>query len=1341
MSTIPASQTTSVVSPTRSQPSSQTIAMRVQRAILGPLGSLKLAVTLFALAILLIFVGTLAQVERDIWEVLEIYFKSWTTWIDVMVLFPRSWFPHLTPETARRWFVLGTLGGGTAAALLLWSNSREFPKAKWLAAITFGLSALLATAAFLRGGFVFPGGATIGALMGVNLLAAHLTRYSIQSSGTRRTLGFAVSALGLFLTWLVIRSGHNADGFQGAPPFSWSTLWTWTKLLLAITSVGLLVYALLGTGQKKLLRIIWGSTGVCLSLFTLWLVASGDRTYLGDSGMRVLWQLMLATLAGVVLLLGCIPLFGRRAGVVVLHSGIGLMMFGQWFVGTYDSEGQISLTEGQTTNFSQDIRSVELAVTRPQSAEFSGQDDVVVFPVTRNGHETNLLNAKRLSHAALPFDVEIVDYLKSSSVSMQGASGADSQPAVADAGTNKEFRIVPAKPATGTSGEGIDLASGYFRLLDKKTGEAKETYLLSQEVLGMRNGQRRMFDLEQVTWNGVPYRLQLRFERSYKDYRITLKNVEKRDYLGTTIPRDYSSEIHLVDSKRNVDQDLKIWMNNPQRYAGETFYQSGYQMDAFQREYSTLQVVRNYGWMIPYASCMICLVGMAYHFFFSLVRFLDRQTRDGAEPKRRTRNSEAATSSWTRRLLVPALVLTAFTLLVARSARLPVAKESAMDLAAFGQLPVIYQGRVQPFDSLARNALRKLSDSETMNSVKPSKQLKEEWKDIETRLKARFPKIAGEDLSRFQTGDAAGLIRLIEEKSGEDIYPIATVVQKQMYTRQPAVQWLLDTITGSDASRRHPVIRIYHPQILALLNLKPRKYYRYSLEEIAPRMDAFQEQIVQAEQIQREDAGKLSLYQRKLLEVDGKLRVILALHRAFSPPEFPALPTAEEFQTNRDAARQKIEAFRTAMEEQEDAFRAIQPPLSIPPSNAPSEAADFDTSKRWVAYASAWPVQVLKTRLMGMPMDANFKSLNDIMLSYLDSDATKFNSGVAAYAGQLKRNPPADLVARPSVANDFVAGRYGSFYEFESVYNQAAPFRWCGGFYLLAFAVLAVGWLRWPTLLNRCAFWLVVATFAYHSLAIVARIYLSGRPPVTNLYSSAIFIGWGIVGLALLIEYFYRNGLATVVGSLSGFITLTIADRLAADGDTMQVLQAVLDTQFWLATHVVCVTFGYATTFLAGIFGLLYVVRGVFTPTLSREASADLARMIYGSLCFAIFFSFIGTVLGGLWADESWGRFWGWDPKENGALIIVLWNALVLHARWDGMIRERGMAVLSLVGNIVTAWSWFGVNELGVGLHSYGFTEGVLFALACAIGAHLVVIGLGCLPMEAWWSHRLRRAG
>ena len=128
--------------------------------------------------------------------------------------------------------------------------------------------------------------------------------------------------------------------------------------------------------------------------------------------------------------------------------------------------------------------------------------------------------------------------------------------------------------------------------------------------------------------------------------------------------------------------------------------------------------------------------------------------------------------------------------------------------------------------------------------------------------------------------------------------------------------------------------------------------------------------------------------------------------------------------------------------------------------------------------------------------------------------------------------------------------------------------------------------------------------------------------------------------------------------------------------------------------------------------------------------------MIYGTVCFAIFFSFVGTVLGGLWADDSWGRFWGWDPKENGALIIVLWNALVLHARWDGLVKDRGLALLAIGGNIVTSWSWFGVNQLGVGLHSYGFTEGVLVALAVFCASQILMIGAGLVPLRYWWSSR-----
>ena len=130
--------------------------------------------------------------------------------------------------------------------------------------------------------------------------------------------------------------------------------------------------------------------------------------------------------------------------------------------------------------------------------------------------------------------------------------------------------------------------------------------------------------------------------------------------------------------------------------------------------------------------------------------------------------------------------------------------------------------------------------------------------------------------------------------------------------------------------------------------------------------------------------------------------------------------------------------------------------------------------------------------------------------------------------------------------------------------------------------------------------------------------------------------------------------------------------------------------------------------------------------------------MIYGIVCFATLFSFVGTVLGGIWADQSWGRFWGWDPKENGALLIVIWNALILHARWGGLVKQRGMAVLAVVGNMVTCWSWFGTNQLGVGLHAYGFNDKLSAWLDRFWVTQLALIAVGLVPLRHWLSFKKR---
>ena len=341
--------------------------------------------------------------------------------------------------------------------------------------------------------------------------------------------------------------------------------------------------------------------------------------------------------------------------------------------------------------------------------------------------------------------------------------------------------------------------------------------------------------------------------------------------------------------------------------------------------------------------------------------------------------------------------------------------------------------------------------------------------------------------------------------------------------------------------------------------------------------------------------------------------------------------------------------------------------------------------------------------------------------AYAKGDAKMFNDTLAVYRKQTEKQFPKD-----STRDDL-----------EVFYNHFAPFYQCTLLYVVVFLLACFSWFGWSGPFNRAAFWLAVLTLVVHTGALLGRMYLMNRwfVLVTNLYSSAVFIGWGCVALCLVLECLFNNGIGNVVAACAGGVTMLIGHHLASSGDTLEMMQAVLDTNLWLATHVTCVTMGYTATFVAGALGIVYIVRGVVTPSLDRSTAKALSAMIYGTVCFATLLSFTGTVLGGIWADQSWGRFWGWDPKENGALLIVIWNALILHARWGGMVHARGMAVLAVVGNMVTGWSWFGTNQLQVGLHSYGFSNTLAFGLVIGWALHAGVLVLGVLPMRWWASH------
>ncbi len=572
------------------------------------------------------------------------------------------------------------------------------------------------------------------------------------------------------------------------------------------------------------------------------------------------------------------------------------------------------------------------------------------------------------------------------------------------------------------------------------------------------------------------------------------------------------------------------------------------------------------------------------------------------------------------------------------------------------------------------------------------------------------------------------------------IQPMDSVARNtllQIRTRQSAGQmsataWLMETMMNLDAAGKRDVFRIDNLELLNMLQLPERQKY-YSFNQIRPHLDDISRQAQRINDI--EDANR-TVFQRQLLKLDNALEIDQRLKLSLCPPG------TTDFTGQLAAYAQAVPAGVAAAQAREagksydqTAFNRLLGFLS-----------NYDELSQ-----SAYLLVVPPIPQGGTQSRDDWQNIGASLMNVVHGgDIEPAVKDYAAMVTACRQNRPDDF---NQALNDYrhwlgewfvPETRHGAQ---EFFFNEFQPFYKAMVIYVTAFLLAIIALLTFalaPNLsetLRRSAFWMVVLGGVIHTFGLVFRMWLEGRPPVTNLYSSAIFIGWGCVVLGIVLERVFAVGLGSAVASFAGFVTLVIAHNLSMDGDTMEMLRAVLDTNFWLATHVVVVTLGYASTFMAGLLGIAYVLLGLFTPLLKyksgeMELGRVLAKMVYGIVCFAALFSFTGTVLGGIWADQSWGRFWGWDPKENGALLIVLWNAAILHARWGGMIRERGLMNMVIFGNIVTSWSWFGVNMLGIGLHSYGFMDAAFKWLVLFVAVQIMFIALGLLPLNLWKSFR-----
>lgn len=571
-----------------------------------------------------------------------------------------------------------------------------------------------------------------------------------------------------------------------------------------------------------------------------------------------------------------------------------------------------------------------------------------------------------------------------------------------------------------------------------------------------------------------------------------------------------------------------------------------------------------------------------------------------------------------------------------------------------------------------------------------------------------------------------------------DTYAMNFLLQlsgKRHYMKEPAIQWFARFSFTPKSTYDDKVFLINNPEILEAINVEPDKNRRYSYNQLEKGFEKIKELAMAVDKIESKER---SVVEQETMRLYVNLYQFMRLSGVFAwgSPHSDFNINSNEIKTvlqfndnqtkfsfydiysktslidrvasilNMKDRKQWSNSDKEITKLINSLFRWTEEYANIPFGLIPT-ASQID--EQWLS-----PMDIIRTNSDDPAYMAEIRSIRDMAIHFQEGDVLEFNVSVKTFLTSIQNR----LSSQEKKAVNRIP--------LELFYNNLNLFTWSKLFYGFGFLIFLLSLLSENRILYPITAAFTLFGFIPHFIALILRIIIMSRPPVSNLYETFIFVGLIGAILGLILELNNRNSLGLAIANICGLIFLFIAGKFSNDGDTMQMLVAVLNSNFWLSTHVISITIGYAGCCVAGVIGHIYILQAFFLTEKSNRLESTFKSML-GILGFGLIMTFLGTALGGIWADQSWGRFWGWDPKENGALLIVLWCAIIFHARLAKLIHPLGVAVGCVLGLIVVMWAWFGVNLLSIGLHSYGFTSGIANALIIYVLLEVLFIAVTVL--------------